>query len=94
MAILQNLSTLSREQLEAMVTSMATANQRKLTMKVTAQKFNPKTGEMVGSNGAVSVYGLGRFPVTLYAGGWERLLDAADDIRAFIATNEAIITRK
>ncbi len=37
--------------------------------------------------GAVSVYGLGRFPVTLYAGQFERLLDAAGEIREFIAAN-------
>ena len=43
----------------------------------------------VGEKGGVSVYGLGRFPVTLYKEQWLRLLDQADDIRAFIATNEA-----
>ena len=38
----------------------------------------------VAAKGGVSVYGLGRFPVTLYAEQWERLLDAADDLRAFV----------
>ena len=38
--------------------------------------------------GAVSVYGLGRFPVTLYKEQWEKLLDMADDIRAFINENQ------
>lgn len=41
----------------------------------------------VSEKGAVSVYGLGRWPVTLYRGQMERLLDAADAIRQFIATN-------
>lgn len=41
----------------------------------------------VSQKGAVSVYGLGRFPVTLYKEQWERLLDMADDIRAFIQAN-------
>ena len=41
----------------------------------------------VSQKGAVSVYGLGRFPVTLYKEQWERLLDMADDIRAFIQDN-------
>ena len=41
----------------------------------------------VSQKGAVSVYGLGRFPVTLYKEQWESLLDVADDIRAFIEEN-------
>lgn len=43
----------------------------------------------VSEKGAVSVYGLGRFPVTLYKEQWERLLGMADDIRAFIREHEA-----
>ena len=42
----------------------------------------------VSEKGGVSVYGLGRFPVTLYKEQWTRLLDMADDIRAFIRENE------
>jgi hypothetical protein len=38
----------------------------------------------VSEKGGVSVYGLGRFPVTLYAEQWEKLLDAADELRAFV----------
>jgi hypothetical protein len=38
----------------------------------------------VSQKGAVSLYGLGRFPVTLYKEQWLRLLDMADEIRAFI----------
>jgi hypothetical protein len=41
----------------------------------------------VSEKGGVSVYGLGRFPVTLYKEQWLRLLDMAGDIRAFIADN-------
>jgi hypothetical protein len=43
----------------------------------------------VSEKGAVSVYGLGRFPVTLYKEQWLRLLDVADELRGFIATHEA-----
>ena len=43
----------------------------------------------VSEKGGVSVYGLGRFPVTLYKEQWTRLLDMADDIRAFIRENES-----
>ena len=42
----------------------------------------------VSEKGGVSVYGLGRFPVTLYKEQWAKLLDLADDIRAFIRDNE------
>lgn len=42
----------------------------------------------VSEKGALSIYGMGRFPVTLYKEQWIRLLDMADDIRAFIAANE------
>jgi hypothetical protein len=42
----------------------------------------------VSEKGAVSVYGLGRFPVTLYKEQWARLLDMGEDIRSFITENE------
>ncbi len=42
----------------------------------------------VSEKGGVSIYGLGRFPVTLYKEQWSRLLDMADDIRSFIKENE------
>lgn len=48
----------------------------------------------VSEKGAVSVYGLGRFPVTLYKEQWGKLLDMADDIRAFIRENEAQLKAK
>jgi hypothetical protein len=48
----------------------------------------------VSEKGGVSVYGLGRFPVTLYKEQWLRLLDAADDIRGFIAVNDAQLKAK
>ena len=48
----------------------------------------------VSEKGAVSVYGMGRFPVTLYKEQWTRLLDMADEIRAFIAANESQLKAK
>ena len=48
----------------------------------------------VSEKGAVSVYGMGRFPVTLYKEQWLKLLDMSDDIRAFIAANEAHLKAK
>jgi hypothetical protein len=48
----------------------------------------------VSEKGAVSAYGLGRFPVTLYSGQWERLLDAADEIREFMKANADKLSTK
>ena len=48
----------------------------------------------VSEKGAVSIYGMGKFPVTLYKEQWLRLLDIADDIRAFIAANSAQLKSK
>ena len=48
----------------------------------------------VSEKGAVSVYGIGRFPVTLYKEQWLKLLDMSDDVRAFIAANEAQLKAK
>ena len=48
----------------------------------------------VSEKGGVSVYGLGRFPVTLYQEQWTKLLDMADEIRAFIRDNAAGLKTK
>jgi len=48
----------------------------------------------VSEKGGVSVYGLGRFPVTLYKEQWTKLLDMADDIRTFIAEHDAELKAK
>ena len=54
----------------------------------------PGTRMKVSDKGAVSVYGMGRFPVTLYKEQWLRLLDIADEIRAFIVANEEKLKSK
>jgi hypothetical protein len=48
----------------------------------------------VSEKGAVSTYGMGRFPVTLYKEQWLKLLDMSAEIRAFIAANEAQLKKK
>ena len=48
----------------------------------------------VSEKGALSVYGLGRFPVTLYREQWEKLLGMADQIRQFIQDNDQQLKRK
>jgi len=52
------------------------------------------TGMKVSEKGGLSVYGLGRFPVTLYKEQWTKLLDMGDDIRAFIKENDAKLKAK
>ena len=48
----------------------------------------------ISEKGGLSVYGLGRFPVTLYKEQWKKLLDMADDIRAFLVANDAQLKTK
>lgn len=83
-----NTETMTRDEMlailakqSAQIEALKASKQRKLTMKVTEK-------------GGLSVYGMGRFPVTLYRGQWERLLDASDDIRGFIVDNAALLTVK
>ena len=80
MALLQSqLSTMTREQLEAIV--MAANKPRKHMMKVSEK-------------GAISVYGFGKWPVTLYSQQFIELLDMADDIRAFATANASLLSVK
>ena len=48
----------------------------------------------VSEKGAVSVYGLGRFPVTLYKEQWVKLLERDSEIRQFIVDNESSLKKK
>ena len=60
----------------------------------------PKKGAATGvtmkvsEKGALSIYGMGRFPVTLYKEQWLKLLAMSDDIRAFIVANEGRLKTK
>ena len=53
-----------------------------------------KLAMKVSEKGALSVYGMGRFPVTLYKEQWLRLLEMADDIKAFIEANRESLKSK
>jgi hypothetical protein len=53
-----------------------------------------KVSMKVSEKGALSVYGMGRFPVTLYKEQWLRLLDMSDDIKAFIEANNESLKSK
>jgi hypothetical protein len=67
--------------LEAQVAKLRKANESKLTIKVSKA-------------GAVSVYGLQKWPVTLYASQWERLIGVMDNITAFIEANRDQLSDK
>jgi hypothetical protein len=61
------------------------------------QQGTRRTGSLefrVGEKGGVSVYGLGRFPVTLYYEQWNRLLDASDKLREFLEENKSKLKLK
>ena len=64
-----------------------------LKLKATAQSHQGLSIR-VSQSGAVSIYGLGRFPVTLYKEQWLRLLDIAPELKAFITANESKLTTK
>ena len=76
-----NLNDLSKDQLLALVAQLQAQPARKLTLKV-SQK------------GALSLYGMGRFPVTLYREQWERLFAARAEIEAFIKANASLLSVK
>ena len=48
----------------------------------------------VSEKGGLSVYGMGRFPITLYKEQWLKLMDMSDAIRSFIAANDAALKAK
>lgn len=48
----------------------------------------------VSEKGALSVYGLGRFPVTLYKEQWRRLLEYAEEMKAFLKENDHLLRGK
>jgi hypothetical protein len=61
------------------------------------KKTDRRTGELdfkIGEKGGVSVYGLGRFPVTLYYEQWIRLLDASQKLRDFLEENKSKLKLK
>jgi hypothetical protein len=48
----------------------------------------------VSEKGGLSVYGLGRFPITLYKEQWSRLLEMADEIREFLRAHDKELKSK
>lgn len=81
MAILRNLNEMTREDLITALIAAKAQSDRKITCKVT-------------DKGGVSVYGLGRFPVTLYGSQWDKLADNMPAIMAFVNANRALLSTK
>ncbi len=66
----------------------------KAQLEAANKKGTKEISFKIGEKGGLSVYGLGRFPVTLYKEQWTRLLGSADAIRQFIADNDAKLKAK
>jgi hypothetical protein len=79
---------MSDEDLKAEVERLKAENERLKTQRGRSVSLK------VSEKGGVSVYGLGRFPVTLYKEQWAKLLSMADEIREFIRENEATLKAK
>jgi len=79
------------------VNRMAEPTYEELKARVAELEKQRRVGSLqfrVSEKGGVSVYGLGRFPVTLYYEQWVRLLDAVQELRDFLETNKAKLKLK
>lgn len=81
MMTLEQFQTMSPEQQAAVLAKMQAAKRTKLTLKVSEK-------------GALSVYGFGRWPVTLYKSQWARLIESIDEIKAFLEANDHLLASK
>ena len=82
---------MAEESIEAKMARLEAENQ------ALKQQVERKPGELrlkVSEKGGLSIYGLGRFPVTLYKEQWTRLLDYADEIRQFLKANDQQLKAK
>jgi hypothetical protein len=82
---------MSEEDLKAELERLKKENE---TLKSNAKAKPGAFSMKVSEKGGVSIYGLGRFPVTLYQEQWAKLLERADDIREFIKANESSLKKK
>ena len=86
--VLPDLSALAEQ--NAMLMARLSEMEAALAAKSAGRAISLKVSE----KGALCVYGLGRFPVTLYAGQWRRLLAEAKSIEAFLTANAHALTEK
>ena len=76
-----DLAGKSKEELLAIIAAMSKASQSRLTLKVSEK-------------GALSLYGMGQWPVTLYKSQWLRLIDMVPTIKTFIDEHNAVLAEK
>jgi hypothetical protein len=88
MSVLSLNQMASEDELKAEIERLRAENQA--LKKPTRGQISMKVSE----KGGLSVYGLGRFPVTLYREQWEKLLGMADEIRTFIRDNDQALKKK
>ena len=81
-----NIENMTKDELAALVPALLAKLEEANKPKAITLKVSEK--------GALSVYGLGRFPVTLYRGQWERLFAFRQQIADFIKTNAALLSVK
>ncbi|MEO8602142.1 MAG: hypothetical protein ABI629_06170 [bacterium] len=77
-----------------MTTELERLKQENEALKEQARAKPGQLSIKVSTKGAVSVYGLGRFPVTLYQEQWSKLLDRAEELREFIKANASQLKKK
>jgi hypothetical protein len=85
MTILQDVSA------NAMLAELATLRAENARLKANKAKSN---GLKVSAKGALSLYGMGRWPVTLYKAQWLKVLDMAQEIRDFIEDHDDVLASK
>ena len=86
---------MSTEQLLARLQEMEKRNaQLELDKKALAQKAAAKLTIKLGNKGTISLYGLQRFPVSLYAEQWEKVFEAVPAIKEFISKNREAIEER
>jgi len=70
------------------------ADKARLEAALASKPAGGKLTLRVSAKGAVSLYGMGRFPVTLYQGQWHRVMEATEEIKAFIQAHSAELATK
>lgn len=81
--------TMTLEQMQAQIQALMARN-----AELEAAMPKPKVAIKVSAKGAISVYGLGRFPVTLYMSQWQALFEKKADIEQFIVDNASKLAVK
>ncbi len=78
------------EDMKAEIERLKAENEALKTKKNSGGALSMKVSE----KGALSIYGMGRFPVTLYKEQWRRLLDYSDEMKAFLKDNDHLLRGK